>query len=119
MPIAPYYCKRNASTEFDFNFDVFFYCSRLIGSIAWLLVTYAQYRTNVSYRLIFVMLVIMNANLMASLWTISYGQGVFLVNQIVSWICFSKSLVIDMKAELQTFSFIYSVQSNPSYDVFS
>lgn len=56
--------------------------------MSWLLWTLFSRNTKTFTRKLTLLLLIVNTNLLVSIVTISNEQGVWLINQIISWLCF-------------------------------
>lgn len=61
---------------------------RCIGAMGWLLWTMFSRNTKTFTRKLSVLLLVVNTNLLVSIVTISNEQGVWLINQMISWLCF-------------------------------
>lgn len=57
----------------------------------WLLWTLFSRNTKTFTRKLTLLLLIVNSNLVASIVTISNEQGVWLINQMISWLCFGEN----------------------------
>lgn len=63
---------------------------RCIGTMMWLLWTIFSRNTKTFTRKLTLLLLIVNTNLLVSIVTISNEQGVWMINQMISWLCFGK-----------------------------